>query len=89
MRSKSVILDIATHSHPGTNGRLDQLIPRAVEAKLEDARENLRYWTACKASATDTQARSHAAARVLIWTGEVAACQRRLQDLPPAAAATA
>jgi hypothetical protein len=49
--------------------------------KLKEARENRDYWTMRKAQATRELDRIQAAARITIWKGEVAACERRLREL--------
>lgn len=74
---------------PATHGRTDQLNERAVTAKLEDAREQLAYWTMKKARAFTDADRNQASARILIWTGEVTACERRLRELTRTEALTA
>jgi hypothetical protein len=72
-----------------THGRVHELNERGATAKLKDAREQLAYWTMKKASALSDADRTQAAARILIWTGEVAACERRLRELTRTAALTA
>ena len=79
---------VATLS-PATHGRLHELRGSAIEAKLADARDQLAYWTLKKGSATTTGDRAQASARILIWTGEVAACERRLRELTRTEALTA
>lgn len=67
--------------HPSTHGCLSQLGANAVMRKLTEARENRDYWTMKKVGALLPKDRIAAAARALIWTGEVAACERRLREL--------
>lgn len=74
---------------PSTHGRLHELKPKAIDAKLQDAREQLAYWTMKKATATSAGDRSAAAARLLIWTGEVDACERRRREIDRTEAITA
>jgi hypothetical protein len=83
VRSHQSILATSTH------GTLDQLRGDAVQAKLADAREQLAYWTMAKARSSRDQDRNEAAARILVWTGEVAACERRLRDFNDTADSTA
>jgi hypothetical protein len=73
------------HAHPSTNGRLDQLGGPALHQKLKEARENLAYWRMAKAAAPLHCDRIDAAARVLAWTAEVEACERRAVELSKAA----
>jgi hypothetical protein len=74
-----------TFVHVTTHGALHQLGPKALDRKLEEAKEQLSYWTAAKVRAIREEDRTNAAARVLLWTGEVKACERRAQELAPAA----
>jgi hypothetical protein len=69
------------HVTTATHGALHQLNRRAADKKLRDAREQRAYWTMAKASATRAEDRNAAAARLLIWTAEVDACERRLREL--------
>lgn len=68
-------------SHPTTHGYLHELSHKAVVRKLDDAEEQLAYWTAAKARAFRDRDRTAAAARILLWTGEVEAIRRRLREL--------
>lgn len=63
------------------HGRLEELGGNAVMRKLTHAREQVAYWTMRKASAPLHKDRLAAGARFLLWTGEVAACERRLREL--------
>jgi hypothetical protein len=63
------------------HGRLDELGANAVMRKLKGARDQKAYWTMRKAQATREMDRIQAAARITIWAGEVAACERRLREL--------
>ena len=67
--------------HPSTHGCLSQLGANAVVRKLKEARDQKAYWTMKKAGALLPKDRIAAGARALIWTGEVAACERRLREL--------
>lgn len=69
------------YSHPTTHGYLHELTHKAVVRKLDDAEEQLAYWTAAKARAFRDQDRTQAAARILLWTGEVDAIRRRLREM--------
>jgi hypothetical protein len=69
------------YSHPTLYGYLHELTHKAVVRKLDDAEEQLTYWTAAKARAFRDHDRTQAAARVLLWTGEVEAIRRRLREM--------
>lgn len=64
-----------------SHGHLSELGPVFVDRKLADAREQLAYWTMRKGQAERERDRIEAAARITLWKGEVAACERRVREL--------
>ena len=66
---------------PASHGLLHELGPMFVQRKLTDARDQVTYWTMRKGQAERERDRIEAAARITLWKGEVAACERRVREL--------
>ncbi|WP_193214960.1 hypothetical protein [Luteolibacter marinus] len=62
---------------PSTHGRLEELGPAALRAKLRNAEEQLTYWRGARFRAWTRQDKQAAGARVLLWEMELAAIKRR------------